>query len=254
MRMRLRKEVHLWLKPLDEKRPFLPLDVLSPQENRRLERIRHPRARHHFVAGRALVRQVLSQYADIEPEEWMFAASATGRPEITGPATDPFLRFNLSHTDGFVTCLVTETVDCGVDIESLDRRVDVLGIASHSFSQNESTELEDLPDPGRTVRFFELWTLKEAYLKAAGSGIRSRLDAARFEVTSDGLILHQISGTDSNDGAWRFALFRPSPGHLLAAAVRSGTSVEHQLICWELDAQSRARRISLPVLAATAPR
>ena len=253
MHDRLRQEAHLWLKPLDESGHSPPLDALSADERRRLETIRHPRALHHFVAGRALVRQVLSQYAPVEPREWLFEKTASGRPEIAAPDTDSRLRFNLSHTDGLVACLVTESIDCGVDVENLDRRVDILGIASHSFTEAERAALERLPDPERTARFFDLWTLKEAYLKACGSGLRLRLDVARFGVTSGGLIDHRISGVDfDNKSEWRFALFRPDPEHLLAAAIRSGTSAHHEFRCWELDNQSRARRLNLPAVAATA--
>lgn len=249
---RLRQEAHLWLKRLtDEALPATP-DTLSVEELARAEEIRHPRARQHFAAGRHFTRQVLSQYVPIDPREWLFETSAEGRPEVATPDTASALRFNISHTDGIVACLVTERIDCGVDVESLDRRVDAMRIAAHSFAPEELTELEACLLTERSTRFLELWTLKEAYLKALGSGIRLRLDAVRFQVTSDGLIRHRVSDAapETND-EWQFSLFQPDPSHLLATAIHSGAAANCAVLCWELDSLSRRRQLDLPMVAST---
>jgi 4'-phosphopantetheinyl transferase len=150
---------------------------------------------------------------------------------------------------------VTDTIDCGLDVESLERPIDELGIASHSFCPNEVAVLEALSQTERSRRFFELWTLKESYLKAVGAGIRLRLDAVRFQVDSDrspiGAIDHWISDADSAaNEEWQFGLFAPDSIHVLSAAIRRGTPNPYSFSAWELaPGTGAAHPLDLPVVA-----
>jgi 4'-phosphopantetheinyl transferase len=232
---RLEGEVHIWIQRLTGLTSPGQLDGLSDAERQRANDIRHPRVSEHFAAGRLLARHALSQYADVEPHDWLFEATPDGRPEIASPQTESPLRFNLSHTDSLVVCVVTDGADCGVDLEGLDRRIDMMGIAAHSFDPEEVKTLEDLETGDLSRRFFALWTLKEAYLKAVGSGIRLRLDAVRFAAHQNGTIEHWISGADrSLNQEWQFALFAPDAAHYLAVAVRAGEHDEYGYRCWEV--------------------
>lgn len=236
---RLEGEVHIWIQRLAGPPPAERLDILSADERRRADDIRHPRVREHFVAGRLLARHALSQYANVEQHDWLFEATPDGRPEIASPQTEPPLRFNLSHTDGLVVCVVTDGADCGVDLERLDRQIDMMGIAAHSFDPEEVKTLEDLETGALSRRFFALWTLKEAYLKAVGSGIRLRLDAVRFQVHQNGTIEHWISGADESlNQEWQFALFAPDAAHHLAVAVRADEHNGYGYRCWEVVGES----------------
>lgn len=236
---RLQGEVHIWIRRLAGSPPPERLDGLSDAERRRADDIRHPRVREHFVAGRLLARHALSHYADVEPPDWFFEVTPDGRPEIASPQTSLPLRFNLSHTDGLVACVVTDGADCGVDLEDLDRRIEMMRIAVHSFHPEEVKTLEALETGDLSRRFFALWTLKEAYLKAVGSGIRLRLDAVRFHIHQNGTIEHWISGADrSLNQEWQFALFAPDAAHHLAVAVRAGEHSGYGYRCWEVAGES----------------
>ena len=98
--------------------------LLSEDEIARHGRLRSAAVRALFLTAHAMKRSALSHYGGVSPESWRFEANAWGRPEITGPAGAPPLRFNLSHTTGLAACVVTRDADCGVDVESLDRRRD----------------------------------------------------------------------------------------------------------------------------------
>jgi phosphopantetheinyl transferase len=87
------------------------------------------------------------------------------------------LHFSVAHTQGALLCAVTLDGDVGVDIE-LRNRVDdkpsssVERLAQRYFSADEHAALCALPDDAsKRARFVELWTLKEAYVKALGRGI-----------------------------------------------------------------------------------
>ena len=78
---------------------------------------------------------------------------------------------------------VHESQCIGVDVEYTHRRNDVLRIADRYFSARELEQLAALPEDKRRERFFDLWTLKESYVKAVGRGIG--LGLGRFSFLFD---------------------------------------------------------------------
>ena len=152
------------------------------------DRFLNGRARDSYLAARAFVRCVLSQYVEVDPRSWAFASDLNGKPEIAAPAVARSLRFNLSHTDGLLTCIVALHRDIGVDTEAIDRAVDIDAIAGRFFAPSEMFSLQALSPLERRQRFFELWTLKESYLKARSVGLSLPLDKFAFVVDTSGAI------------------------------------------------------------------
>jgi 4'-phosphopantetheinyl transferase len=233
LRESLSSQAHLWISDVDIWTRDTTAKLLTTEELTRARTLRHPAAQQYYLAGRALVRSVLSHYAELEPSTWSFSASRFGRPEITGPLPIPKLRFNLTHTRGLAACVVTAAADCGIDVEELERPLKPLRIAEHSFSPEEFGDLEHRPLPELRERFFSYWTLKEAYYKARGSGIPFRLGGARFELTDE----HRVVFTPDDDEEtraenWQFALFKPTSGHVLAVALEPGAESRLELRCF----------------------
>ncbi|MBI2567409.1 MAG: 4'-phosphopantetheinyl transferase superfamily protein [Candidatus Schekmanbacteria bacterium] len=196
--------------------------LLSSDERDRRDRFHFQRHRHQFLVSHALVRTTLSRYSHVEPERWEFSTNAHGRPEIAVPCQSPPLRFNLSHTDGLIACAVALAVDVGVDVEDATRSTAVAAIARRSFSPAEVNALEALPGARQTDRFFSLWTLKEAYIKARGLGLALPLDAFTMLVDRGDAPSIQFSAAIADDpGAWGFHASAPTARHRLAVAVRS---------------------------------
>ncbi|MCP4201562.1 MAG: 4'-phosphopantetheinyl transferase superfamily protein [bacterium] len=224
LRARLSSQAHLWISELDVWTREATNALLTPEELARAQTLRHPAAQQNYLAGRALVRAVLSHYAELEPSAWTFSAGRFGRPELTGPEPVPRLRFNLTHTRGLAACIVTATADCGVDVEEIERPLRPLRIAEHSFAPDEFQDLAQRSGTELRERFFSYWTLKEAYYKARGSGIPFRLFGARFAFSGEvGLAFRPAADEQTSAGAWQFELFRPTEDHILAVALEPGT-------------------------------
>jgi 4'-phosphopantetheinyl transferase len=100
-----------------------------------------------------------------------------GKPEIKDNTTG--LRFNLSHNDELIVCAICLNNDIGCDVENLSRKINVNAIAKRFFSTQEAQLIA--ADPGR---FFEYWTLKEAFVKATGLGISQGLETFSFHIRS----------------------------------------------------------------------
>lgn len=227
---RLGREAHVWLQSfpltaLGSEEEAELLGLLDPEESERAQTFRSVSDRQHFILAHGFLRQTLSRYApQIAPERWSYALGAYGRPELAGPAEacgaggGPRLRFNLSHTRGLIACSVTQGSECGIDVERRDRARNFLGMARTAFAPSERRQLEGIPTDQRQARFYQIWTLKEAYIKVIGMGLSQRLDQFDFDLSA----LPEIRFTappNREPRVWRFVLDTPTPEHQLALAV-----------------------------------
>ncbi|HEV8347103.1 MAG TPA: 4'-phosphopantetheinyl transferase superfamily protein [Vicinamibacterales bacterium] len=214
---------------LDDAAVRAAVDELSPEERARHDRMMRERDRRDFAVAHAMLRRSLSARGDCAPHEWIFTKGARGKPALMpDAAARTRLSFNLAHTDGLVACAVAQDAEVGIDVEAVDRRADALGLAGRFFSPAEVAELQRCADGTRLLRFIEIWTLKEAYVKALGEGLSCPL--REFAFVFDGpQSLRFESGKVSCAAAWQFALFEPSDRHRMAVAVGSRSPGEPRL-------------------------
>jgi len=207
--------------------------LLSGAERERWRRFRVADARLQYLVGRALVRTSLSRYADVPETAWEFATNRYGCPAVAAPASHRDLRFNLSHTDGLVACVVGRDCELGIDVESIDRRLDVMELAPSVFAPAEVASLVGAAPEERRDLFFCYWTLKEAYIKARGMGVSLALDGFAFDL-GGGVPRVRFSETCPDDAArWRFRQYVPTPRHKLALAVSAPAAPELDIrIAW----------------------
>jgi 4'-phosphopantetheinyl transferase len=149
--------------------------MLSEEERARHGRFRFARDRARFAQSHVFLRETLSRFANVDPKDWQFEYGEYGKPSIASPAGLD-LDFNLSHSKHWAACVVTHGVPCGIDIEYARPISHMLDIAQSRFAPEEFRELEQLGEPALTRRFFELWTEKEAWMKALGQGMTLGLD------------------------------------------------------------------------------
>jgi len=205
---------------LDDAALTAAVAVLSDDERERRDRFHVQRDRDEYAMAHALLRTTLSAFGDRPPDAWRFVTGPHGKP---APADGHSrLSFNLSHARGLVACAVTAGADVGIDVEAVTRAIDWRAIASRYFSPAEAEAIDRVDSAGQAIRFFELWTLKEAFIKALGVGLSQPLKTMTFSVERDGAIgFLPPPGIRAN--AWQFGLFAPSADHRLAVAVSDGT-------------------------------
>jgi 4'-phosphopantetheinyl transferase len=164
-----------WIRDDEEISAYARLLASSEQERR--ARFVFERHRHEYLVTRALARTVLATYVRRPPETLCFVITDHGRPLLEDGGD---LRFNLTNTVALVACAVCLRGEIGADAEPLARGDDVLGVAETVFTDHERQALSRLPPLARRRRAVELWTLKEAYMKARGLGFS--LPVERFEM------------------------------------------------------------------------
>ena len=184
----LERRVELWVRAVPAEGPWPALEddlaLLDAEERARFERFRFERHRALYAAAHALVRRVLSHHDGRDPGAWRFDVGERGKPRIREPGALP-LSFNLSHTEGYAAVGVTSGCALGVDVEAAPRLGRPEDIAHRYFSPREVEGLLALPVAARRERFLDLWSLKEAYIKARGLGLAIPLASFSFLLDGD---------------------------------------------------------------------
>ena len=178
--------------------------LLSDEERDREQRFHFETDRRRFRVTRALVRTTLSLYVSVDPRAWCFVPGEFGKPAISNPeAIAQQLAFNVSHTAGLIALVVARGHHVGVDVESMSRPA-LLEEAVQFFAAAEIRDLEALTPAGRERRFFELWTLKESYIKASGRGLSHPLDEFAFRFDDHDRIRLEVEGDELEQRRWCF--------------------------------------------------
>lgn len=248
-------DIHLWITQAERITDPALLSryrqLLTTEEQARVDRYRFEKDRHGSLVTRAFVRDLLSHYADRTPQDWRFEKGEKDKPEIIDPPLP--LRFNLSHTQGLITCAVTLDDDIGCDVEHIGRDNDILAIADRYFSPIEVRELFSLPVEQQRSRFFDYWTLKESYIKAWGLGLAIPLDDFSFHIrpgtdplANNNIRLSFAPHRIDYPELWHSWLLYPNATHRMAISVRSQPDKQHRLAFFRSTPLQEFSPIAMP--------
>jgi 4'-phosphopantetheinyl transferase len=216
------REVHIWFRDTVPATPEMveaARATLSAEERVRADRFIFAKDRHEYTLAHDLLRRCLSMYRHVEPSAWEFETAPDGKPFLPG---DRSLAFNLSHTRGLVACAIGTGMPVGVDAEGATRVSDAGAIAERYFSLSEVASLGRRRDAAHKLRFLELWTLKEAFIKAVGVGLSQPLDSMSFALDDEGAIAFEPPpGFAASE--WHFAMFEVAGSLRIAVAAQAAT-------------------------------
>jgi 4'-phosphopantetheinyl transferase len=197
--------------------------LLSDEERARFGAMRFSDAARDYAAAHALLRRMLSRRRATPPRDWQFGRHSGGKPFVIVDSL-PAPSFSISHARGMVACAVAPD-DVGVDVEATQREIDVARIAARFFSPQESADLNRLDAEEKRERFFELWTSKEAMVKARGGTLATSARELAFDIDASGtrrsVKLAASAGIDAD--CWQVALFTPAAGYQAALTARHDT-------------------------------
>lgn len=186
---------------------------LAPNEADRADRYRAYHRREQAIASRALLRHALSFRRGGQPEDWQIEEDEKGRPRLTDLSTS--IDFNITHTNGMVACAMSSGFRVGVDVENDDRASEMYEVRERFLSQVETEIFSSLDAPTAANYLVQLWTLKEAWAKALGEGLRVDFTSAEFEI-SDNLGTGAIRLVNSPE--WKFRQFPQESEYLISLA------------------------------------
>ncbi|MCZ7414662.1 MULTISPECIES: 4'-phosphopantetheinyl transferase family protein [unclassified Streptomyces] len=198
------------------------LTRLLGSEAGRYERFGNPEARRRFAASRVLLKRVAATVLDADPGQLELARNPNGRPYIRGCGQ---LEMSLSHTGEVMVVGLSRRGAIGVDVEPASRSVYGRGLEDDVCTQHERDALEWLPEEDRNAAFIRLWTLKEAYSKALGHGLRLPFHSFGFTTPLTPTAVPRLlraDGSPAPDTGWQFETHPLPEGFTVSVAVEPG--------------------------------
>lgn len=141
---------------------------LTDEEKSRADRFRFHHDAAHWTACRASLRMILGKVIQIPPREVPLVYLEFGKPALAPPYH--FLHFNLSHCTSLATIALSLDGAVGIDLEEKVRAFDLLECESTFCHPAEVLRLSS-ERVERAFQLLEIWTAKEAILKALGTGL-----------------------------------------------------------------------------------
>jgi 4'-phosphopantetheinyl transferase len=216
---------------------------LTPAERDFETNFRLPEIRCQYRLTRVMTRSVLAQAASCDPQELQFKIGQHGKPHVCRPQFNSSERhvascaFNITHTHGVVLCAVSSSGDVGVDVERIDRQPN-LELADRYFAPLEVQQLLSLDPSQRTERFLQLWTLKEAFIKALGTGLSTPLNNFAFHFSAPSEPSVQVYEPSLGPRSrWVFRQFQINDEFLAAVGLldSGATAIDVRLKEWKLS-------------------
>lgn len=133
------------------------------------------------VAGKLLLLKVLEGFGN-GPALSELKYSTYHRPYFDGG-----IDFNIAHSGNIAICCGTNDGRIGIDIEQV-KEID-LGDYTDYFTPDEWEKINN--SPSKYDGFYDLWTRKEAVLKAIGTGFNTALSSV--DVSAESLVYDSIT-------------------------------------------------------------
>lgn len=146
---------------------LLPLVSVTKQD--RISRFRFVEDAQNTLLGDVLARVELCAITGLDNNQLIFSVNEYGKPFLTNVAN---VHYNISHSGRYIVCALSSS-PVGVDVE-LIKPID-LRIAKRFFTQEESEYIVEPEDGNEFERFFQVWTMKESYIKKGGMGLSKPL-------------------------------------------------------------------------------
>lgn len=219
-----RDEVHVWAAPLSVEANLREAfaRTLSADELARAKRFKFEKHRNRFIAGRGELREVLTRYLRIKPECLRFEYSATGKPGFAAGLESGGIYFNLAHSEDLALIAVTRIGPVGVDVEYVRELKDMDQLVARFFSARENERFQKVAANEKPAAFFNLWTRKEALLKATGEGITRSLSLVEVSfLAGETAKLVAVAGDVEKAKEWSLKELAPAVGFVGAVTVRN---------------------------------
>ena len=198
----------MWVAPLGVSPSALDdlASVLSAGERDRAARFRFDDDAHRYTAAHGWLRLVLGSAMGLPPAD-VPLTSGPGKPSVAGAGGPHFRR---SHA-GYLALIAVAGREVGVDVEPLASGDRWASVADVACTPQESAALHALPAADRRAAFVRLWTAKEAYLKATGTGLAVEPDSVEVDL---------LDGLQPVKDGWHVLPIEPARGYLGAVAAQ----------------------------------
>ncbi|MFW5434632.1 4'-phosphopantetheinyl transferase family protein [Paenibacillus apiarius] len=144
---------------------------ISDEKRERLIKFQKVEDAKRTLYGNLLVRYLACTKLNLANEKLRFARNEFWKPYLQN---NIMFKLNISHSGAWVVCAIADT-EVGIDVEEI-KPID-FSVSQCFFSKREHQQLMMQREELRLAYFYNLWTMKESYIKCIGKGLSIPLNS-----------------------------------------------------------------------------
>ncbi|WP_377863503.1 4'-phosphopantetheinyl transferase family protein [Bacillus sp. R86525] len=168
----------------------LILNNITPKQRIKIEKYRLGNDKYRGLVSQALIRVILCQMLKCNNSDLVFGYNTFGKPYVYSNIQ---LEYNISHSGKWVVGSFGRK-PVGIDIELIKEELDYEMYTKDFFSSNEHLYINNLKKAEIPNYFFELWTLKESYIKCIGMGLSIPLHSFSILKNTESISVIDLKG------------------------------------------------------------
>ncbi len=160
---------------------FLPnltafANALTSEEQVAFQQLKSIVHQRNYIISRYCCRLILATFNAVDHRSVFYRTESRGKPIAVNKNAEPYeVQFNISHSNELCLLVFGQSRNLGVDVEYIDTGFDIDAVTTAYFSEEERMHLKTSKHDERVALFYQMWTLKEAYLKSIGVGVTDGL-------------------------------------------------------------------------------
>ena len=220
-------DIHVWYADIPGSQSIIQYyaGLLSPEEKKRVRRFKFDRDRNRYMFMHGVLRELLGKYIGIPPVEIIITKSKFGKPQVKISSSDHAIGLNMASSHGRVVLAFAYSRNIGVDVEYVDPGMRIEDITPSLFTPDEAERFGHVDDSGRIRYVLNLWTSKEAYVKAKGVGMHEPFEDISFNTSPNGIPSLEWALHDHDISRWTVSRLRPDDDYV-GALVFDGPDAE----------------------------
>ena len=151
---------------------------VSLEKKHKIERFVYKKDKIRALIGELLIKTIITEKLGVISKNIIFNKNEFGKPYLKDYQN---FNFNISHSGDFVVCAIDDK-PIGIDIEQV-KHMEYEDIAKIFFLASEFEYIAKADLCSRIKKFYEIWTLKESYIKCCGQGLSMPLKS--FSINMD---------------------------------------------------------------------
>lgn len=225
-----------------ESQLLLASSHLQPEEKERIGRFVYQKDAKASMIGRLLMRKFVGDYLGCYSSV-KFGRDDKGKPYLIDAALNSSLKFNVSHQGSYVVLVGEIGKIVGVDVMKIEYSggkslSEFFRLMTRNFSAEEWVTIKGFygsSERDKLYMFCRLWSLKESYVKATGTGITVNLQNISFRICTRTLATDKVVTdtklfvNDKEETDWHFEEMLLDQDHCVAVAWKNMASEESVL-------------------------
>ncbi len=203
-------DVHIWQVSLEPDQNKLDLckSILDMETMQKVGWFKFEDDQNKYIICQGILRLLLADYLNIQTSKIIISRQKKGKPFV---ANENPVYFNMSDSGNICVYAFTKFNELGIDIEEKRNLPDIDELIQTNLTKLEIEYINKKPAE-KSNNFFRFWTIKEAYLKAIGEGMRLTPDKLEFSIDRKSIKLHSQLGI-YNQEDWIIKEFIPKTSY-----------------------------------------